>query len=70
MKKIIRKRKKPEYLRRDGTWTKRIGEAWLIEDISEAINAAREFELEATDLVYMANDRPGEYDVVIPFTGQ
>jgi|ERR1044071_6449637 hypothetical protein len=66
MKKVVRKRGKPEYLKQDGSWTSRLGEAWIFQDVQQAISAANTHHLESVELVYLHAEQPGQYDIALP----
>jgi len=68
VKKIIRKRDQPEYLRAEGTWTRDISEALVIEAIQDAITAVTVHQLQAVELLYLQDDQPGQYDFAVPLS--
>ena len=68
MKRIIRKRNEPKYLRPDGTWTSDLREAWNIENIQAAITAVTVYHLEEVELLYLLGEQPGQYDFTVPLS--
>jgi len=68
VKKLIRKREKSEYLKQDGSWTCRLGEAWIFQDVQQAIAAVTTHHLESVELIYLHGEELGQLDVTVPLS--